>query len=64
MGKRKEFVNEKIELCRNCQGTGKVETKPVFGRAKMETCPVCMGSGLMKKHIEGTVEVEPYNPRA
>lgn len=64
MEKRKEFVNEKIELCRNCQGTGEVETKPVFGRAKVETCPVCGGSGLMKKRTEGVVMVEPYNPRA
>ena len=64
MEKRKEFVNEKIELCRNCQGTGKVENKPVFGRAKIEVCPICKGSGLMKKHIEGVVVVEPYNPMA
>lgn len=64
MGKRREFVNDKIELCRNCQGTGKVETKPVLGRARMETCPECRGLGMMKKHIEGVVVVEPYDPRA
>lgn len=64
MKKCKEFAYEKIELCRNCGGTGKVETVDgfrVFKRtSKTETCPVCGGTGRMMKHITGTVEVEPY----
>lgn len=54
--KKRPFKYTKIDLCRNCQGCGVVEAED-FGRM-MPVCPVCGGTGRIKKTIEGTVTIE------
>ena len=66
MGKRTEFARDTIEVCRNCKAEGMAIVEEFdkagnhTGRHK-EICPVCGGSGLVSKHIEGFVAVEPHN---
>lgn len=62
MGKRTEFARDTIEVCRNCKAEGSVYGRTEDGRSHVrEICPVCCGSGLVRKHIEGFVAVEPYD---
>ena len=62
MGKRTEFARDTIEVCRNCKAEGSVYGRTEDGRSHvLEICPVCCGSGLVRKHIEGVVAVEPHN---
>lgn len=61
MEKRREFTRDTIEVCRNCKAEGKVEVDMFSGNSKATVdCPICGGSGLVRKHIEGSVTVEPY----
>lgn len=73
MEKRREFTRDTIEVCRNCKAEGKVDAvaevertssprhvKTDEVRTSKVKCPVCDGSGLVRKHIEGSVTVEPY----
>ncbi len=65
MEKRTEFTRDTIEVCRNCkaEGTAIVEEFDKAGNhtgRHKEICPVCGGSGLVRKHIEGFVTVEPH----
>lgn len=61
MEKVKVFHRDIVEACRNCRGEGYV-AKPSTGKSYYgkETCPVCEGSGLIRKRIEGSVTVEPH----
>ncbi len=62
MGKRTEFARDTIEVCRNCKAEGSVYGRTEDGHSHVrEICPVCCGSGLVRKHIEGFVAVEPHN---
>ncbi len=57
--KIKPFKKSHVEVCRNCRGEGWVmptEGSDIHTRTK---CPVCKGSGKMRKTTEGTVTVEP-----
>ena len=54
MEKRREFTRDTIEVCRNCKAEGTVLALRI-------PCPVCGGSGLVRKHIEGFVSIEPYH---
>ena len=64
MGKRTEFARDTIEVCRNCKAEGSVYGRTEDGRSHVrEICPVCGGSGLVSKHIEGFVTVEPYDKK-
>lgn len=47
----------RICQCRNCEGRGTVN-HPLTGEPR--TCPMCEGSGKVKKVNSGTVTVEPY----
>ena len=49
---------EKIALCRECHGTGKVKA----GRfvRKSEPCPQCEGSGRVLVSCEMTLHIRPY----
>lgn len=56
--KQVPFKREQIEICRNCQGTGFVENG--YNGQAQPVCPVCGGSGRVKKTTVGTVTIEPY----
>lgn len=70
---KKEFDYTRIEVCRICQGTGTVKaqitsckSQDLQPRAETFTdtrCPVCLGSGMVKKTLKGTVTIEPYDNR-
>ena len=47
----------RIEVCRNCQGAGMIR---VEGALAPSSCPVCSGSGRVKKTVKIHLEVEPY----
>ena len=52
----------KIDICRNCGGTGKKEVyigKNRDNEYDSEPCKVCNGSGMVKKVL--TVDIYPYN---
>ncbi len=53
------FVRDTVEVCRNCKASGEILVD-TFTEYYIEKCPVCGGSGLIKKHIEGSVTVEAY----
>lgn len=57
MEKVRQYQFTKIEICRNCGGTGKEKT--ILGLLE-NTCPVCDGSGRVEKHTEITITVKPY----
>ena len=57
MEKERQYQFTKIEICRNCGGTGK--EKSILSLIKSE-CPVCCGSGRVEKHTEITIMVKPY----
>lgn len=64
MKKTRKFDYSRVEVCRECKGTGKkavgdYSTFPVYG-----ICPVCNGSGHVVRRAEGTVTVEPYKMKA
>ena len=59
MEKRREFARDSIEVCRNCKNDGVVVVESFNGHHKVP-CPVCEGSGLVRKRIVGEVTVEPY----
>ena len=66
MGKRTEFARDTIEVCRNCKGTGVAYTVPEFHPYGKEDdpqpyeCPVCRGSGRVKKTSNIKITIEPY----
>lgn len=57
--KQTPFKTEQIEICRNCQGVGFVPNG--YNGQAQPVCPVCDGSGRIKKVTEGTVLIMPYN---
>lgn len=63
MEKRTEFTRNTIEVCRNCKSEGTVEVDS-FSGAHRVSCPICGGSGLVRKRIVGEVTVEPYKKKA
>lgn len=60
MEKRREFSRVLVEVCRNCRAEGYVHHAVDGKLYGMERCPVCGGSGLIRKKITGTIIVEPY----
>ncbi len=57
MEKHKHYENDRIEICRNCGGTGKEKTiRALFKSA----CTVCNGSGRVEKHTEINITIKPY----
>jgi len=66
--KIRNYISDRIEICRNCLGTGTVEEekggitglfRPGFLKAE---CPVCGGSGRVRKIVDITITIEPYAP--
>jgi DnaJ-class molecular chaperone len=64
--KVRHYDKESIEVCRNCKGTGVAYTVPEFhpyGKEKDPEpfeCPVCKGSGRVKKTLNIEITIEPY----
>ena len=57
MSKTRNYKFDKIEICRNCLGTGVVDSLLPF---TTKQCPVCDGSGRVEKHTEITIKVEAF----
>ena len=49
---------EKIALCRECHGTGKVVESRLLKKSK--PCPNCGGSGRVLVSCQMTLSVRPY----
>lgn len=64
--KVRNYDKESIEVCRNCKGTGVAYTVPEFHPYGKEDdpipykCPVCNGSGRVKKRLKIEITIEPY----
>lgn len=64
--KVRNYDKESIEVCRNCKGTGVAYTEPEFHPYGKEDdpqpyeCPVCQGSGRVKKTLNIKITIEPY----
>ena len=52
MKKEREYNYDRIELCRNCHGLGRV--------MGVKGCPVCEGNGVVKKTVRIAVSIEPF----
>lgn len=70
MEKERQYQFEKIEICRNCGGMGRVEPerewrlKRILGLPKgvaSGECEVCGGTGRVKKRTEITITVRPFS---
>ena len=57
MEKVRQYESNRIEICRNCGGSGK--DKSILGLLKSR-CPVCEGSGRVEKTTEITITVKSY----
>ncbi|MBQ7210518.1 MAG: molecular chaperone DnaJ [Paludibacteraceae bacterium] len=55
--KVRQFEYNRIDLCRDCHGVGYL---PPDEDGITPVCPVCSGSGRVKKTTKGTVTIEPY----
>ena len=68
MEKTRQYQFDRIEICRNCGGTGVVEKLGLLGhvlpKERTEACPVCEGTGRVRKLVEITVTVESFNSPA
>lgn len=49
---------EKVALCRECHGTGKVSVGRFVKKA--ETCPQCLGSGRVVVSCHQVLDIRPY----
>lgn len=64
--KVRNYDKESIEVCRNCKGTGVAYTVQEFHPCGKEDdprpyeCPVCRGSGRIKKTLNIEITIEPY----
>lgn len=54
--KQVPFYQERIEVCRNCGGSGYV----IDGDFQHVECEICGGSGRIKKTVQGTINIAPY----
>lgn len=64
--KVRNYNKESIEVCRNCKGTGVAYTVPELHPCGKEDdpqpyeCPICRGSGRVKKTLNIKITIEPY----
>ena len=56
--KSKEFKYTKVDLCRQCKGTGHLA--PVTDSSILPVCEVCAGTGRILRNVKGIVIIEPY----
>lgn len=50
---------QRVEICRNCHGTGMADTGSLF-RSRKGSCPVCNGSGRVIKTKTVIINIKPY----
>ncbi len=55
--KERTYDKVRIEVCRNCQGIGMVQPDD---EPRPSKCPVCAGSGRIKKTVNIEITIEPY----
>jgi DnaJ-class molecular chaperone len=61
MEKVREYEFEGIEICRNCKGTGAVDSEGNWlHKAVPEECPVCNGSGRIVKNKHIVIKINPF----
>lgn len=67
MEKVRQYESTKIEICRNCKGSGMVhaqlEGNWLIRRMQSDlvaTCDVCNGTGRVEKHTDITVTVRSF----
>ena len=62
--KREVTKPEKVALCRECHGTGKVRTGSPDGETVGHSvvCPNCDGSGRVLVSCRMTLAIRPYRP--
>lgn len=64
--KVRTYNKTKVEVCRNCQGSGVAYTVPEFHPHGKEPdpepyeCPVCAGSGRVEKKLDIVITITPY----
>lgn len=58
MNKVREVKRGSVEICRNCQGSGTVVGNA--GGDSVQQCPVCLGSGRVKRMLNITITIVPY----
>jgi len=65
------FENVRVEICRNCRGAGVVfSVAPDYNTddpsivvsvvGKPIRCPVCEGTGRVRRTARGEITIEPY----
>lgn len=54
------WSNQEVQLCKKCQGSGRVPAAVSLDVDETVICPWCEGSGRVLKTT--TVKYEPYNP--
>lgn len=57
MEKERQYQFTKIEICRNCGGTGREKT--IIGLLR-NACTVCGGSGRVEKTTDISITVRPF----
>ena len=60
--------DDHIEVCGRCGGEGILTMWPENDPYKLaepieRECPLCEGSGLVRKRMQTVVDIEPYKPR-
>lgn len=56
--KKEVYKPEKIALCRECHGTGKVKSGRILKTSV--SCPQCDGSGRVFVSCKMTLDIRPY----
>lgn len=63
MRKERNYKKTLRQICRNCQGSGKIVSSenPGADLKNLETCPICEGSGWINKTLDIDITIEPYH---
>ena len=63
---RTKYLNIPVAICRNCNGTGKIEYYADNDYREedliTETCKLCAGTGRVTLEGKQVVKIKPYKP--